>query len=92
MNTKPIIIAEPFESCIKWALVIGGQIQERGDCKTLENLRDIEKQKNAANVWIENGYRTAEINAAASFFNWFAVRARSKYTPANMINDMIKTA
>jgi hypothetical protein len=81
-----LLLIDVAKDHFKWAIKQDGQVTLRGLAHTFEELRAIETRHQGNEVWIDEGFRTDEVRAAASLWKWNSVKGPS------LMHDEIEVA
>lgn len=69
MNNNTIMLVDPMQTCWKYIIVRAGQCLA-GDAKDIKIIRSIQKDHHVEDVFIDQGFRTAEVKSAAEKYGW----------------------
>lgn len=90
MNTQPILMVDVKKHGFPWVLVIKGQVVTRGVAANFEEIAVLQKVLKPGGVWIDEGYRTEEVRAAAQTHGWLGIRGKLRcYGPCDIMNELM---
>ena len=90
------LLVDVYVDRLIWAMRIDGEVRGRGVCSNFDELAGIATRAGIFDVLIEDGFRSAEVRAAAAAYAWHLTSAapnpEARLALYNEIRDALEVA